>query len=283
MRNVILNTSNIVAGSNNTKMRYTFPTTVEFQNYEMALVNTQLAISWKNINVFYNDNKFDYIWHDAGGATTYSVTITSGFYNISQLNQFLQGVLISNGHYLVDDLGNVVYYLQFQYNSVYQAFEIRSLPIPTALPLGWSNPAGITFPAVASTPQLVILNTPFQQYTGLDPGTYPIAPIAVPYNFLSQNVPDIEPVNNMLVLCSLVNNKYQYPNNLLYTFVPEGTSGQPVRGEPYQYIWTDVQDGYYDGFDIEFRNENFETIAIKDPDIFLQLVFKPKTEVLYKT
>ena len=35
-----------------------------------------------------------------------------------------------------------------------------------------------------------------------------------------ENVPKLEPVNVVLVHCTLVNNNYQQPSKVLFTFVP---------------------------------------------------------------
>src|SRR4051812_5566248 len=95
-----------------------------------------------------------------------------GFYDIPVLNSYLQQFCITNGLYLVDDIWNYVYYLEFITNSI-TAIQFNSYPVTTALPPGWSNPGAIAFPAVASAPQLIVESNAFQQIIGFDAGTYP--------------------------------------------------------------------------------------------------------------
>lgn len=277
MRNVILNSSNIVAGSNNSKFQFVFPSTAEFKADSIALSNISLNVSWQNINTSYNNNVFQYIWYDAGGATTYTVTVPDGFYELAQLNAYLQFSMIQNGNYLIDSNGDYVYYLELAVNATSYAFELRCDPIPTALPAGWTNPAGMTFPAVASTPQFVFPSTNIQLLLGFPAGTYPAVTQATTYNLNSPNVPQITDVSNIIVLCSLLNNKFQYPNTILFSFVPNGGAGTYIDVTPPEYIFVDIQDGYYPTFEIQLVNQNFQPLVIKDPTMLIQLVFKKQT------
>jgi len=241
------------------------------------LSNISLSVSWQNINASYNNNKFQYIWYDNVGAATFDVNIPDGFYELPQLNAFLQFTMIQNNHYLVDQNGDFVYYLELAVNATSYAFELRCDPIPTALPGGWSNPGGLSFPVVASTPQFIFPATNIQDLLGFPAGTYPPATQSTTYNLNSPNVPQITDVANIIVLCSLLNNKFQYPNTILFSFVPKGGAGTYVDVTPPEYIFVDIQDGYYSGFDIELVNQNFQPLIIKDPTILIQLIFKKQT------
>jgi hypothetical protein len=233
-----------------------------------------MAVSWDNINSSYNNNSFSYIWYDALGPATFAVNIPDGFYELPQLNAYLQFVMIGNGHYLIDGNGDFVYYLELAVNATSYAFEIRCDPIPTALPGGWTNPSGLTFPAVASTPQFVFPATNIQSLLGFPAGTYPTVTQATTYNQLSPNVPQITDVANVIVLCSLLNNRFQYPNTILFSFVPQGGAGAVIQVVPPEYIFVDVQDGYYNSFDIQLVNQDFLPLVIKDPQILIQLIFR---------
>jgi hypothetical protein len=277
MRNVILNSSNIVPGSNNSRFSFTFPSTAEFKTDSIALSNITMSVSWDNINSTYNNNFFSYIWYDNVGPSTHVVNIPDGFYELPQLNAFLQFTMIQNNHYLIDGNGDYVYYLEMAINFTSYAFEIRCDPIPTALPGGWTNPGGMTFPAVASTPQFVFPATNIQTLLGFPAGTYPAATQATTYNLNSPNVPQITDVANIIVLCSLLNNKFQYPNTILFSFVPLGGGGANLNITPPEYVFVDIQDGYYPGFEIQLVNQNFQPLVIKDPQMLIGLIFKKQT------
>lgn len=282
MKSIVLNRSNIVAGTNNSRLLYDFPSTIEFKKDQVAVANVNLSVSWINVGTKYNNNFFQYVWYDNVGPTTYNVTIPDGYYSVEDLNAYLQFVMVNNGHYLVDSFGNFVYYLLIRVNVIFYAIELRSNPIPTALPGGWSNPAGLTFPAVATTPQFIFPTSGINQFLGIPAGTYPPVVQATAYAFLGLPTAEIVPVTNIIVLCSLVRNNTQYPNNILYTFVPEGGSTEPIEISPNEYIFADITDGFYSQFEINLVDQLFRPLTIGDPQIFLQLIFKSRDETLIK-
>jgi len=285
MKTVFLNASNIVYDPlfQNTKLQYNFPSTQEFKDHQIALGEMLIAYTWVNISSYYGNDIFAYIWYSAGVPTINYVVVPSGFYTYNQLNAYMNNVMATNNHYLIDANGDPVFYLEWLYNPSELAMELRSTPIPTALPAGYSAPVGFPgFPAVATTPVMFIPATNIQQLLGFTAGLYPPAPQATIYNVLGTAFPQITEVQNIIVECSLVKNDLQYPNDILYTFVPEALPAYPVAVQPTQYIWTDVQDGYYSTFTVSFVNQNFERFSINDPNLFVQLILKKKDEVVVK-
>jgi len=290
MKNIILNTNNVVPGTNNSKFEYFFPSTVEFKDDQIAVANISLGLSWDNIKAAYNNNYYSYVWYDALGASTHQVLMPDGIYGIGTINAFLQYTMIQNGHYLVDGNGDYVYYLEIIPNTVYFGNELRCGVIPTALPAGWTNPAGLTFPAVATTPQFIIPSTNFQTLLGFPAATYPPAPQATFYSVLGSPDQAITPVTTLNILCSLVNNRLQYPNNIVDSFTPvsgatggqSSVGGSPINIAPYEFIFTDVNDGFYSSFTIEFVNQDYKPVEIQDPQVFIQLLFKKRGDVVWK-
>lgn len=274
--NVVLNQSNVINTDNN-KLKYDFPNTIFFKDDKIALAEIDLAVSWDNVSSVYNNDIFFYFWYDALGVVgPFAVTIPNGYYNVETFNAYFQATMIVNGHYLVDGSGNIVYYMEFVFNRPQQRVEFRSVPIPTALPGGWSNPAGLTFPAVATTPVILIPATPIQDLSGFVAGFYPPVVQSTNYNVIATNYADITPIRNLVILCSLVKNDLQYPNSVLYTFVPGVQAAFPTSGRPTEYAFIDIQNGYYSSFTIDLVNEDFVPIRIKDPQIFISLLIKKR-------
>src|SRR5690606_10233585 len=109
-----------------------------------------------------------------------------------------------NGHYLLDESGSEVYFLEFNVNSIYYAVTLTSTPVPDTLPPDWTNPAGVPLNGLA--PQLVIHSTgEWRKLLGFDPGSYPATQGSTRTEFNSQHAPIISPVTNVFVLCSFVN------------------------------------------------------------------------------
>ena len=276
---VILNRNNLVSDSNNNTYRYTFPNgAVRFKNSRITLSNINLFFSWFNISSTNNNNTFQFVWPTNVGSTTYTVVIPDGYYSIPSLNSYLQQYCITNGLYLVNTASQNVYYLELLENSTYYSIQYNSYPFPTALPGGWSNPGGLTFPAVASTPQLIIPATNIRNYLGFNAGTYPAAFQATNYSKLSDFTPQVNTVSSIIVVCNLLNNKYSIPNTILYSFSPSNyTFGDLVVEKPPEYSFIDIQDGDYSDITISFLNQDLLPITIRDTNIIIQLVIQAPT------
>lgn len=273
---LIINSTSLKPSSFNNSFRYSFPQgAVRFNKSKVAVSNIAIYYSWFNITAANNNNVFQFVWPTLAGSTTYTVTITDGFYDIVALNSFLQQFCIANGLYLIDSSGNYVYYMEFQTNSNYYAIQFNSYPLPTALPVGWSNPGAITFPAVASTPQLIVASNSFQQVIGFNAGTYPAAFQATNYSKLSDFTPQVTQIQSLVLACTLLSNTYSNPSTILYSFSPAGTAfGSIIQSQPAFPSWVDIADGSYSFFDIQFLDQNFNNVIIRDTNIVVQLLIK---------
>ena len=162
-------------------------------------------------------------------------------------------------------------------NAVYDAIQLNSYPLPIALPAGWSNPAAIVFPAVASTPQFVIPSTNnFGTLIGFSPATYPAIVQATNYSVLSDLTPT-QPVESILITCNILRNDLAVPNTFLYGFVPDLASfASWVNIEPNTLTFVDVVDGTYNSFTIEVLDQNQRPIYFNDDNLVLNLVFSDR-------
>jgi hypothetical protein len=278
MKTLILNSSNIVSGSNNSELVYSFPSgSVQFQNDEVAVSTISMYYSWFNIDsTLYGNNVYQYRWL----GSTFTVTIPNGNYSIAQLNAYLQFVMIQNGHYLVNSSSQNVYYLEFTINPSLYVIEFTAYPIPTALPLGWSNPAAVVFPLVAETPQVIILSNGFRDIIGFNSGTYPPVVQSTTYTKTSDFTPQVTPVNSLVMECSLINNNLSIPSRLLFSFTPQNTSfGAIMTIQPPEYTWNSIQNGFYNQFSIKFLDQNLRNVKIQDPQIVVLLAIKKSSEV----
>lgn len=281
MRPIIINSQNVVDGTNNSRYRYTFPKTIKFEEHDVALAVLNIYYSWFNITSSLSNNVFQYVWYDNAGSITYTITIPDGYYSISDLNSYLQYEMYNNGTYLVDNFGDYVYYLEVVENSTYYGVELRSYPIPTALPTDYTNPASITFPATATTPQFIIPDTNIQDLLGHDAGTYPDPVQTTDYSLVSPNTPQVSPQQSIILSTTLVNNDYENPNTLLYTFSSAGVSfGSIIEVKPVELTWTPIQRGFYSQFDVQFLDQDFNPIVIKDSNLTIQLMVRERKELV---
>jgi len=281
MRTLIFNSTNVLQGTKNSTYRYNFPVSVKFEKGDkVALQSILLPYSWYNINAsLYNNNTFQIYYM---GQTT-TLTIPDGFYTLEDLNYWLhsQYLLPSNNlPYLVDDAGNNRYYGQFSYNTPYYSVQWDAFTVPSELPAGWTNPSAI--PLSGFTLQLIIENNNFGQIIGFSMGSYPPEQDSTETysttSALQGNVPNLSPVNSLVLQCSLCNNDFAVPSRLLYSFAPNTDFGKNIFLSPPQFAWINTVEGTYTNIDITITDQNFQMIDIKDINVCIQLVVKSAHE-----
>lgn len=280
---LILNGQNLVPGDTS-KSRYVFKFngTKQFQDTKIALASCSLFYSWFNISSTFNNQRFSFTFTQGGGPITYNVVIPNGFYTVAQLNSYLQSFCITNGLYLVNASGQFVYYLEIVENASFYAIQLNCYPFPTALPGGWTNPAGMTFPGVATTPQFIIpalTTSTFSTLIGVNPGTYPAVVQATTFSKLSDTTPKINPVENVLIRCNLVNNQLSNPSDVLYSFNASGVGfGSLITAQPPEFLYLDVVDGYFSELQISFVDQSYNAVNLNDSSIIVQLAFKSRKD-----
>jgi len=288
MRTLILNSSNIVQGTNNSVLEYEFAGgNINLKKgQKVALASLQMYYSTFNITSANNNNSFSYKWVNG---TTYTVTIPDGFYDVPALNNYLHFVMVQNKHYLVSSTGDYVYLITLGINSSRYSCEVNCFGISVAVAAAntWTLPAGATWvlPTNFIVPELVVGTNNFGLVIGFSAGSYPNAVIAgVPpaqtqtpayttdQQFLSSFTPQVTPVSSFILTCSLINNNYAVPNNLIYSFSPQGTIGEQFTIAPNQYVFIDCLPAQYSRFQVSFIDQNFRPVAIQDPNMIIQLV-----------
>lgn len=150
-------------GTGNNTFVFTFQRNVQTtDSSRISVSNFSVPYSWFNITAARKNNQYKYVWYDANsgspdfpapnqvggavgtnGGTVFTVTMPNGYYDVTTLNAYLQFVMIQNGHYLVDQNGNYVYFLEWEYNVSLYRLQFNTYQLPNALPAGWTNPAGV--------------------------------------------------------------------------------------------------------------------------------------------
>jgi hypothetical protein len=295
MRTLILNGSNIVEGTNNSVLSYEFAGgNVNLKKgQKVALASLQMYYSTFNITALNNNNSFSYVWVDG---TTNVVSIPNGFYDIAGLNNFLHFTMVQNKHYLLSGSNNV-YLMTLGINPTLYSAEVNCFGVSVALAAAnvWTLPAGAAWvlPNNFIVPELVVGTNNFGLVIGFAAGIYPNSVIAgVPpaqtqlpafttdQQFLSSFVPQVTPVSSFILTCSLINNNYAVPNNLIFSFAPQGTIGEQFIVAPNQYVFIDVLPAQYSRFQVSFIDQNYRPVAIQDPTMIIQLVISDPGEDL---
>ena len=277
-----------MAGTNNSILSYTFAGgNINLKKgQKVALANLQMYYSTFNITAANNNNTYNYTWVDG---TTNAVTMPDGFYDIPALNNYLHFTMVQNKHYLVAASGDFVYFATLGINPTRYSCEINCFGMSVALAATevWTLPVGATWviPTNFIVPEINVGTNNFRLVIGFATGSYPNAVIAgappaqtqtpaytTDQQFLSSSVPQVSVVSSFILTCSLVNNNYAVPNNLLYSFNPQGTIGEQFTIAPNQYVFIDVLPAQYNTFQVSFIDQNFRPVAIQDPNMIIQLV-----------
>ena len=299
MKTIILNSTNIVAGTNNSTFLYTFPTGgIEFFDDFVAVQQISMYYSNFNISTSLNNYKFSYTWIDG---TVVNISIPNSNMSVSQINEYLQYIMIQNTHYLLTAGGDYVYLLEMVINQARYAVQVNSYLISTtiATSYGWTLPAGATWvlPTNSILPYLTILpytDNKFGELIGYSAGQYPTGVIAgVPpaqtqtpsyatsQSFLSTTAPNINPQYSYLCLCSLVNNKAVIPSQLLYTLTPTNVEfGALINQQINDLAWNKIANGFYNSFTFTFRDQTGNAMAFNDPNTVIILVIQNRNEFL---
>lgn len=277
MRTLILTQQNVVAGSNNTVLEYNLPgggIDVK-RGTTIALSSITMYNSTPNISVSYNNNSFSYTWINGN---TYPVNIVDGFYEISNLNDYLHQTMLVNKHYLLEISTNkFVWFLTMAVNTSTYKIDVVAFPMnsTTYLPANYTNPdpSNWTVPATNQNPQLVVAANAFRNIIGFSAGTFPTSnTIAATTTTSSTVIPQVSPLSSYLLKCSLVNNNYSIPNSLIYSFPPSGNFGGQFIVAPNQMSFIDCQVGYYNNILVSITDQNDRGVVLLDPNMTILLV-----------
>ena len=284
---LVLNNTNVV-GNYNTQLVYQFINGTFHipENSRMCLSSLTLPYSWFNINsALYDNASFSYIWYYGNGtARTYTVNIPNGFYQLAEIQQYLELYMISQNQYFTNSTtGQNLYYISFSTNSTYYAIQLICSPIPSSPPSGFTAPtAGFNgtygFPNAGYnyTPRVVIAsNNKFGSLIGYSSGTYPSAVTQSTNNSLGNLTPNLTPVNSLILLCNLVKNDVSSQGNIFTSIPISNTSfGSNINYDPNFENWISLNSGSYNSFTISILDQNFNYIEAKDPNLLITLTME---------
>ena len=273
--NLILNSNNAI---NNSTFRYNFINGFMINDEaQLCVANIQIPYSWYNISLAYNNNSIQIIF-PASTSTFFTGTITfpDGFYLVQDMNAYIQKYCIDNGLYLINSVGQYVYYLTFLYNNTYYGVQLIANLIPTTLPTNWSVPSNwVGFHTTSLCPQIIISNN-FSKYIGFITGTFPTVNTANA-SVLNTLTPLGSNVNSIIVRCSLVDNQIGVPTDVLDAFPINATFGSNINYAPQASLqWIKITSGIHQYLTITFVDQNLNAIQAQDSNVTISLLLDNK-------
>ena len=282
---IIFNKNNLIANGFNNQLRFNFTgNSVNFKNKELAISSIQLYNSQFNINnSVYNNNTFTIQIPAAASYTDINISLPNGYYEYSDISNYITQQLINAGAYLIDGSGNNVVYIKVSANQTYYACQIDLLATPTSLPVGYTRPGtglysalGTGLPSSTNTPKIVISGN-FATVIGFATGTYPSSTQTTNQSFTSNLTPQINPVSSYLIRCNVINNSVSQPPDILTGFSTQGTKiGQLISVSPPEYQWVSVADGAYNNITLTITDQDFNYIKFQDPSILITVLVRSR-------
>ena len=299
---VVMNTSNILPNGKNNTLVYKFPNSVVFKEKYIAVSSIQMYYSWFNINSLYNNMTVSYTWTVGVVSTTYTITIPNGLYNIVDINAYFQWVMINNGTYLINNVGDNVYYFEIIVNPTRYAIQLNTFQVPIALPALWTAPANfVGFPTQTFNPIITFPNN-FWKIVGYEPingvifvsngnvnnayvpptasvDNYYVAKDGVgTLSYLSNVSPNVQPNSSIYLGISNINNPYTQPSSIIYSLSPSVAIGELINETPPNFMWNRLIDGTYNELRLQFLGLDLQPIQLNDPNMTILLTIKDKDE-----
>lgn len=295
---LVLNSSNVIQDGQNNKLVYNFPNSILFKDKYIAVSSVTMYYSWFNIDSKYQNNIITYSWTSGAVTTVYTITIPNGLYNIADINFYIQWTLINNGHYLVNASGENVYAIELLVNENRYAIQLNTFLFPSALPVGWTNPAGVVFPAQPFNPVVVfppsfstIVGYPANFTSNGNVNNAYIPPPATASNnyvtknasgtlsYLSNSAPNVQPNSSIFLAITNINNPYSQPSSIIYSVTPTVGIGEQVIERPPNFMWNKMIDGTYNELRLTILGIDKSPIQLNDPNMTILLTIRDKDEV----
>ena len=273
---LVLNSSNVVSGSNNTRYQYNFiGGGFRADNMEICISQASIPYAWYNISSSYGNNSFSLILPTAGTTQTIAVTLPDGFYSVTDIQNYIQGVLITNLFYLIDGSGNYVFPFLLTYSSTFYKVQLICSTIPSTLPSGWTQPAGAPALPTATTGVQFVVGS-IGSVIGFVAGTYPTAATSASQNFLSTLTPVGSTVNSLVFRCSLVDNNIIMPSDIMDGCNINSQFGENIVYDPSFEKWVKMKDGTYSNLIFSMVDQSLNQIYSVDPNIAITLMIRQR-------
>ena len=273
---LVLNSSNVISGSSNTRYQYNFiGGGFKAQDMEICISQASIPYAWYNISSNYGNNSFSLILPTGGTTQTIAVTLPDGFYSVTDIQNYIQQVLITNLFYLIDGAGNYVFPFLLTYSSVYYKIQLICSTIPSTLPSGWTQPAGAPALPTATTGVQFVVGT-IGSVIGYVAGTYPAVATSASQNFLSTLTPVGSTVNSLVFRCSLVDNNITMPSDIMDGCSINTAFGTNIIYEPSFQKFVKVKNGTYSSIILTIVDQNLNQIYSVDPNIAMTLMIRER-------
>lgn len=267
------------AGGN--RYQVDLPTSVNLQNFDVAVDSMFMYYSWYNISAANRNNSFSLTIPSKG---TFNIVLPDGAYNISTLNSYLQFWFIANGFFITNNATGVnTYYAAFQISPQSYKVQFITTALPTSTPAGFTAGSGFaTWPGTANQSiQLTLTSAQLLSVIiGFAPGTFPAVPtIAGSVSTIESTlVPNVNPNFAIQVRLSCVYNTFSSNSTLLHVFSNNASSiGALVDASPMTPSFVPCQ-GYHSQLALTIHDQSGNPLEFLDKNVAIKLLFKKRAD-----
>jgi len=247
---------------------------VKLSDYEVALTSISIYNSFYNISSAYRNNVINFQFLDTEPVKTW--TIPDGFYNVENLNAFIQSKCIEEGYYMTNSDGQYIYYFEVVINAVSYGIEFVFYPVAKSdTILTKPSNATWTYPTANITPKFIIPNlSTLGEILGHSVGTYGFyTGISTIKNTFT---PSINKVSSIILNCNLIDNTGFSTNQTLYSFAVTESFGNNIKINPNNLIYNKISPVFNENrIIIQICDQTgTNVIDLLDTDVLIVLSFK---------
>lgn len=279
-------TGSIILTEQNLSSSGVFDSTVNVAPYNRLTLNlrgldlTGRKIGLKKLNLYYSwpnvtqTTSVTIGWRIGASYTNYTWTLpaNTNYSSVDVLNQSLQTFCINNGLYLINSLGDNVYYVTLASNASTYKIDLSLFVVPTSLPGGYTQPANFAgYPGASVTPQFTIpANSQLISLIGLPALTYD--GVAVTSVFSSIYVPQLSPVSTVFVTCNIAKNDVPINGStVIQAFTTRNTEyGAMIEVQPNEITFYEIN-ANSNNLEIAFYDQSFNRLYVQDPQVTVHL------------
>lgn len=252
--------------------------------WEIAVSKLFMVNSISNINSVYANNVFQYSVSTTSGTVTRTVTIPKGCYDIPDLSNYLQSVMLANGDvtYSSTATGSIPQYFITISANLQTNQLIVTLPT-VFVPASGTNPnnltTGVTMSLIVpsfTSSAFSASNTSFSGLIGFASGSYPTSFANSQQVFTSTTVPDFYHVFVINIACNwVIPSSYDNYLGNIYTFSEGDTPYQAVLNiNPPVLVWTPVTMNSYNNMIIQLLDQNNQPLQMVDNQLFVEVLLR---------
>lgn len=276
---VVMSQLNASVPNQNNVLQYALPSPLILDNnYEVAIASFYMYYSWPNITSNLSNNQLGYIFN---GSTT-NLTLPDGFYQISDLGNYIQQYQEAQGQYVLNNSGQqVTYGPSLVANQVYYKTTVSSTPIPTTGAFnsltGWTNPNSIVLSGL--TPQLVVPSGNMSTLLGVTSGTYPSPAQSGAYSVNGSFIPQISNVTSVNMSLNVIAPSFVSTSPQIALSFPSGGNtayGALISISPPVLLWHRCQAGSFSTLQITLTDQSGNQLNNLDPQMSVTLHFRRK-------